>query len=93
MDDIEKIAAVEGIADYNITTVPTAVKQANFERIEDADADQTYDFQGVALIGNRDMSMDANVLSGNVTILEGRMTTKDDTNVCVISEELAEKTN
>lgn len=92
-DDIEKIAAVEGIADYNITTVPTAVKQANFERIEDADADQTNDFQGVALIGNRDMSMDANVLSGNVTILEGRMTTKDDTNVCVISEELAEKTS
>ena len=90
-DDIEKIAAVEGIADYNITTVPTAVKQANFQRIEDADADQTNDFQGVALIGNRDMSMDANVLSGNVAILEGRMTTKDDTNVCVISEELAEK--
>ena len=24
-DDIEKIAGVEGIADYNITTVPTAV--------------------------------------------------------------------
>ena len=90
-DDIEKIAAVEGVADYNITTVPTAVKQANFERIEDTDADQTNDFQGVALIGNRDMSMDANVLSGNVAILEGRMTTKDDTNVCVISEELAEK--
>ena len=90
-DDIEKIAALEGIADYNITTVPTAVKQANFERIEDADADQTNDFQGVALIGNRDMSMDANVLSGNVTILEGRMTIKDDTNACVISEELAEK--
>ena len=67
------------------------MKQANFERIEDADADQTNDFQGVALIGNRDMSMDANVLSGNVTILQGRMTTKDDANVCVISEELAEK--
>ena len=71
LDDIEKIAAVEGIAGYNITTVPTAVKQANFQRIEDADADQTNDFQGVALIGNRDMSMDANVLSGNVAILEG----------------------
>lgn len=91
LDDVQKIGAVEGIADYNITTVPTAVKQANFERIEDADVDQTNDFQGVALIGNRDMSMDANVLSGNVTIIEGRMTTKDDTNVCVISEELAEK--
>ena len=89
--DIEKIAAVEGIADYNITTVPTAVKPADFERIEDADADQTYDFQGVTLIGNREMSLDANVLGGNVTILEGRMTTKDDTNVCVVSEELAQK--
>ena len=30
-DDIEKIAGVEGIADYNITTVPTAVKHKNFE--------------------------------------------------------------
>lgn len=91
LDDIEKIAAVEGIAGYNVTTVPTAVKQVNFERIEDADADQTNDFQGVALIGNLDMSLDANVLSGNVTITEGRMTTREDTNVCVISRELAEK--
>ena len=48
-DDIEKIAGVEGIADYNITTVPTAVKHKNFERIEDADTDQTNDFQGVLL--------------------------------------------
>lgn len=61
-DDIEKIAGVEGIADYNITTVPTAVKHKNFERIEDADTDQTNDFQGVTLIGNRDMMLDANVL-------------------------------
>lgn len=91
LEDIEKIAAVKGIAAYNVTTVPTAVKQVNFNRIEDADVDQTNDFQGVALIGNRDMSMDSNVLSGNVTIIEGRMTAKDDTNVCVISEELAEK--
>lgn len=91
LDDIEKIAAVEGIAGYNVTTVPTAVKQVNFERIEDADADQTNDFQGVALIGNLDMSLDANVLSGNVAITEGRMTTREDTNVCVISRELAEK--
>ena len=37
------------------------------------------------------MALDANVLSGNVTIKEGRMTTKGDANVCVISEELAEK--
>ena len=90
-EDIEKIAETKGIADYNITTVPTAVKPADFERIEDADTDQTNDFQGVTLIGNRDMALDANVLSGNVTLKEGRMTTKEDANVCVISEELAEK--
>ena len=37
------------------------------------------------------MTMDSNVLSGNVSIKEGRMTTPEDANVCVISEELAEK--
>ena len=91
LEDIEKIAETEGISDYNITTVPTAVKQENFERIEDPDTDQTNDFGGVTLIGNLDMTMDSNVLSGNVSIKEGRMTTPEDANVCVISEELAEK--
>lgn len=91
LNDIEKIAETEGISDYNITTVPTAVKQENFERIENPDTDQTSDFGGVTLIGNRDMAMDSNVLSGNVTIKEGRMTMPEDTNVCVISEELAGK--
>ncbi|MBS5324671.1 MAG: ABC transporter permease [Lachnospiraceae bacterium] len=89
--DIEKVADVEGISDYNISTAPTVVKQKNFKRIEDSDADQTNDFQGVTLIGNRDMALNTNVLSGNVTIKEGRMTTKADSNVCVISEELAEQ--
>lgn len=36
------------------------------------------------------MKMDTNVLSGNLHIKEGRMVLPDDTNVCVISEELAE---
>lgn len=91
MEDIEKIAAAEGISDYNITTVPTAVLPVGFERIEDAGTDQTGDLQGVALVGNLDMTLDDNVLGGNVTIKEGRMTTAEDSNVCVISEELAEK--
>ena len=91
LDDIEKIAETEGISAYNITTAPTAVKQENFERIEDPDTDQTNDFGGVTLVGNLDMTMDSNVLSGNVSIKEGRMTTPEDANVCVISEELAEK--
>lgn len=90
-EDIEKIAGVDGISAYNITTVPTRVKGSNFVRIEDAEADQTYDFGGVALIGNLDMKMDANVLSGNVSLAEGRRVTPEDSDVCVISEELAEK--
>lgn len=90
-DDIEKIAGVDGISDYNITTAPTRVKGRGFERIEGPEADQTYDFGGVALIGNLDMELDANVLSGNISIKEGRMVVPDDKDVCVISEELAEK--
>ncbi len=91
LEDIIKIAAVSGISDYNIATVPTAVNPVNFSRIEDPDMDQTADKLGVSLIGNRDMAMDFNVLSGNVTIKEGRMVTREDQNVCVISEELAQR--
>lgn len=90
-EDIKKIADVKGISDYNITTAPTRVKPSGFERIEDSDMDQSNDFGGVALLGNKDMALDANVLSGNVSIKEGRMVTSDDQNVCVISEELAQK--
>jgi len=91
ISDIEKIAAVSGISDYNVTTAVIPVNPINFTRIEDSDVDQSSDFLGVSLIGNRKMELDSNVLSGNVTIKEGRMIDTDDTNVCVISEELAEK--
>ena len=37
------------------------------------------------------MKMDSNVLSGNLTIKEGRMVQQGDTDVCVISEELAQE--
>ena len=53
--------------------------------------DQSGDVGGVSLIGNLDMTMDSNVMSGNVTIKEGRMTGRKDSGVCVISEELAEQ--
>ena len=68
MEDIEKIASVSGISDYNITTAITAVNPVNFSRIEDSDVDQSSDILGVSLIGNKKMEMDSNVLSGNVTI-------------------------
>lgn len=89
LEDIEKIAATSGISDYNITTVPTPVKPEGFSRIEDPDKDQTLDFKGISLVGNRTMRLDSNVLNGIVTIKDGRMTVPQDQDVCVISEELA----
>ena len=91
LKDIEKISETKGISDYNITTAVTAVNPVDFSRIEDKDTDQSSDIGGVSLIGNRDMKKDSNVLSGNLTIKEGRMVQPDDTDVCVISEELAQE--
>lgn len=91
--DIEKLAKTKGIADYNITTATTPVNPVNFKRIEDKDVDQSVDVGGVSLIGNRDMKLDRNVLSGNLHIKEGRMITPEDKDMCVISEELAKQNN
>lgn len=91
--DIEKLAKVNGIASYNITTAITAVNPVNFKRIEDKDVDQSADIGGVSLIGNKDMKLDRNVLSGNLHIKEGRMITSKDKDMCVISEELAKENN
>ena len=83
INDMEKIAAVSGISEYNITTAVTAVNPVDFSRIEDDDVDQSSDLLCVSLIGNKDMALDANVLSGNVTIKDGRMITEGDVDVCV----------
>ena len=90
-EDIEIIAGTEGIADYNITTVTTAARPVDFIRIEDEDTDQYSDLGGVSLIGNRDMSMDSNFLSGNAFMADGRMIREGEKDVCVISSELADK--
>ena len=91
VEDIEKIAGTEGIADYNITTVTTAARPVGFIRIEDEDVDQYSDLGGVSLVGNKDMSMDSNFLSGNAFIMDGRMIKEGEKDVCVISAELADK--
>ena len=91
VEDIEKIAGTEGIADYNITTVTTAARPVDFIRIEDEDVDQYSDLGGVSLVGNKDMSMDSNFLSGNAFIADGRMIKEGEKDVCVISVELADK--
>ncbi len=91
VEDIEKIAGTEGIADYNISTATTAARPVDFIRIEDEDVDQYSDLGGVSLIGNKDMSMDSNFLSGNAFITDGRMIKEGKKDVCVISAELADK--
>lgn len=88
-EDAEKIAGTGGIEAYNLTTVPTVVNPVNFKRIEDPDTDQSQDFGGVNLVGNCIMEMDMDVSSGKIEIIDGRMTMKNDKDVCVISEELA----
>lgn len=89
-EDAEKIAETEGIEEYNLTTVATVVNPVNFKRIEDPDMDQSQDYGGVNLVGNRIMEMDMNVSGGKIKIIDGRMTTKDDKDAYVISKELAE---
>lgn len=89
LEDIQKLSQADGICDYNITTAVTPVNPVNFLRIQDADVDQHADLHGVCLIGNRDMQMDPNVLSGNLYAAGGRLVQKGDADVCVISQALA----
>lgn len=88
--DIEKLASVEGISDYNITTANTVVNPVNFQRIEDKDIDQSSDPLGVSLRGNRNMEYDFDVQNGNIVVKEGRMVQAEDKDVCVISRDLAD---
>lgn len=90
MEDILKIAEVDGIKEYNVTTANTVVGPVNFERIEDKDVDQNSDQQGVSLRGNLCMEMDFDVQKGNIEVKEGRMITSEDTDVCVVSREIAD---
>jgi len=90
MEDILKIAEVDGIEAYNVTTANTVVNPVNFERIEDKDVDQSSDQQGVSLRGNLCMELDFDVQKGNLEVKEGRMITPEDTDVCVVSREIAD---
>ena len=91
MEDILKIAEVDGIEAYNVTTTNTVVNPVNFERIEDKDVDTSSDRQqGVSLRGNLCMELDCDVQTGISEVKEGRMIMPEDTDVCVISREIAD---
>jgi len=88
-EDAQKIAGVDGIEAYNLITVSTPVNPVNFKRIENPDVDQSSDLGGVNVRGNRIMEMDMDVASGKIKLVEGRMIKENETDVCVVSEELA----
>lgn len=90
MEDILRIAEVNGVEEYNITTANTVVNPVNFERIEDKDVDQSSDQRGVSLRGTLRMELDFDVQKGNIEVNEGRMVTPEDTDVCVVSREIAD---
>ena len=90
MEDILRIAEVDGVEEVNITTANTVVNPVNFERIEDKDVDQSSDQRGVSLRGTLRMELDFDVQKGNIEVNEGRMVTPEDTDVCVISREIAD---
>lgn len=93
LNDVEKIARVDGIEEYNLITSSEIVNPVNFKRIEEADVDQGWDAGAVTLRGNRIMELDMDVASGRIQIVDGRSIQSKDENVCVISKELAELNN
>lgn len=90
-NDIERLSEVDGIQSYNITTAGFAVNPCNFKRIEDEENDQHNDQRAVMLRGNLRIDRDKEILSGKIKLKEGRLGGGGDENVCVISEEIAQK--
>lgn len=90
-EDIQQIASVEGVKDYNVTTSPTLVNPVNFERIEDSDKDQNLDPGCVNVIGELNMELDSYIQNGYLELTQGQWIRENQENVCVISEELAKK--
>lgn len=89
-EDILKIAGVPGIRDYSVSTAFIRVVPADFQRVEDPDVDQSSDIGCVCLVGCRKMSLDSRVASGDAVLVAGREIQPEDTDVCVISQTLAE---
>lgn len=87
--DMEKLGEAEGVSAWSMVSVPVPASIPDSQRIEDPDRDQTYDYGGVNVVGARDVSMEQNVVAGNVAISEGRWPEVGDEHVVAISEELA----
>ena len=87
--DMEKLGEAEGVSAWSMVSVPVPASIPDLQRIEDPDRDQTYDYGGVNVVGARDVSMEQNVVAGNVAISEGRWPEVGDEHVVAISEELA----
>lgn len=90
LNDIEKLAQVEGIEDYNVESLMNLyMKAIDFERVEGSFSNRE-DVPEVTIRGVREMSFLPSVQDGSITLIQGRWIKSNDHNALVISEELAE---
>jgi putative ABC transport system permease protein len=89
LEDIEKLAQVDGIENYNIQAMMNfQVKAVDFERIE-GDFPNDTDEPIVTLVGVRELSLMPIVRDGSIILTQGRWIEANDSDKLVISEELA----
>lgn len=90
LDDIEKLAKVDGIKDYNIEAMMNSTMRAvDFKRIEGTFTNEA-DVPEITVRGVRDLSLLSIVQDGSITLVSGRWIEPNDSGKIVISEELAQ---
>lgn len=90
MDDIESLAKIDGIKDYNVeATMNPLVEAVDFQRVEGKFSSDEENKE-VTLRGVRDASLLPIIQNGSIVLKEGRLIEVGDVGKLVISEELAE---
>lgn len=90
LEDVEKLAKVDGIEAYNIeSSMNSFIKAVNFERVEASFQSDEDVVNEVTLRSVRDLSFMSIVQDESITLTDGRWIQPDDVSKLVISEELA----
>lgn len=88
--DVEALAAVDGVSRSTIESVPVPALPGGLKRIEDPRRDQTGDFGGMNVIGMVDGALDPNVAAGNVELAAGAWIEPGDRESVVVSQDFAD---
>ena len=89
MEDIEELAKIEGVKDYNVEAMMNnQIKAVDFKRVEGKFSGEE-DSQEITLHGVRELSLMSIVQDGSIVLIDGRLIQADDVGKLVISEELA----